>query len=332
MIQTTNSKERVLSGMRPTGPLHIGHYVGVIKNWVELQKTYECFLFLADWHALTSNFDEIEIITKSRIEYIRGWLASGVDPDKVNIYCQSEVPEVLMLSQFFLCLTPPGWADRSPSWKDFQNNPNANKKLDNLGFYTYPILQAADIAIVRGNWVPVGEDQIAHIEIAREIVRKFNRLYKTHLPEPAPKLSATPKLPGIDGGKKMSSSLGNVISLNEDEKSLQKKISKIKSDDKRLGVESPGDPDNCNVFAYHKVFSSAGDCSEIDKLCRSAKLSCGECKAKLSKSMKEELLPISEKSRQISDKDCLEVLHEGNLKVGKIVKDEWNNLKEKIGF
>ncbi len=331
MTQEQN-KERVLSGMRPTGALHLGHYVGVIKNWIELQKSYECFLFLADWHALTSNFDEIDMIKKSRIEYIRGWLASGIDVDKAIIYCQSAIPEILMLSQVFLCLTPPGWADRSPSWKDFQSNSNANNKLDNLGFYTYPILQAADIAIVRGNWVPVGEDQVPHVEIAREVIRKFNRLYKTNLPEPAPKLTATSKLAGIDGALKMSSSIGNVISLFEDEKSLQKKINKIKTDDKRQGVESPGDPNNCTVFSYHKVFSKAELCNEVDGLCRGAKLSCGECKSKLGKSMKEELLPISEKSRQISDKDCLEVLHEGNLKAGKIIKNEWNNLKEKIGF
>lgn len=325
-------KERVLSGMRPTGALHLGHYVGVIKNWKELQESHDCFFFLADWHAMTSNFDEIDVINKSRLEYVRGWLSCGVDPSKAKIYCQSAIPEILMLSQVLLCLTPLGWADRSPSWKDFKSNENANNKLDNLGFYTYPILQTADIAIIRGKYVPVGEDQVTHLEMAREIIRKFNRLYKTDLPEPSPKLTVVPKLAGIDGGKKMSSSIGNVISLQEDEKSLQKKINKTKTDDKRMGVDHPGNPENCTVFSYHKVFSSEKVSADINEACRAAKLSCGECKLKLGKSMKEELLPIAEKSRQISDKDCFEIIHQGNVEVGKMVKEEWTYLKEKIGF
>lgn len=323
-------KEVILSGMRPTGALHIGHYVGVIKNWVKLQEEYKCFFFTADWHALTSNFDDIEVINKARLEYVRGWLASGVDPEKALIYNQSSVPEILNLSQVFLCLTPPGWADRSPSWKDMKEN-NFQRKLDNLGFYTYPILMSADIAIVKGNFVPVGEDQITHVEIAREIIRKFNRLYNTEIPEPAPLLTSTPKLLGF-GGKKMSSSLGNVISLRETEKSLQKKINKLMTDDQRGAVENPGNPDNCSVYEYHKVFSTPEACAQVNAACRAAGMSCGECKQKLGDFMKAELIPIAEKMDRITDDECRAVLQAGTAKARVEIAAHWNQLQSQIGF
>ncbi len=323
-------REVILSGMRPTGALHIGHYVGVIKNWVQLQNQYKCFFFTADWHALTSCFDEIDIVNKARLEYVRGWLACGVDPEKAIIYNQSSIPEILNLSQLFLCLTPPGWADRSPSWKDMQEN-NFQRKLDNLGFYSYPILMTADIAIVKGNFVPVGEDQITHIEIAREIVRKFNRLYNTDIPEPAPLLTQTPKLLGF-GGKKMSSSLGNVISLRETEKSLQKKVNKLMTDDQRGAVENAGNPDNCSVYEYHKVFSTPTLCHEINVACRAAGISCGECKQKLGEGMKQELIPISERMDKISDETCRQVLSEGTEKARQEIRAHWDLLQSKIGF
>jgi tryptophanyl-tRNA synthetase len=319
----------IVSGMRPTGSLHLGHYVGVLKNWIEFQKTNDCYFFLADWHALTSNYDTLDVIKASRREYVRGWVASGVDPEKAHIYNQSSIPEILYLSQVFLCLTAPGWADRSPSWKDLKVNPN--KKLDNLGFYTYPILQTADVAIVRGRYVPVGEDQVSHLEIAREIVRKFNRFYKTDLPEPEVKLTKVPKLLGTDGSK-MSSSVGNVIALQSTEKSMQKNVNKMKTDDQRNGVENPGNPDNCSVFDYHKIFSDLDMVSEVNEGCRGAKLSCGECKKKLGGSMKEEMMPIAEKMGKISDSDCDDIIEAGNKVVGKTIADNWNQLAKKIGF
>ncbi|MCK5882980.1 MAG: tryptophan--tRNA ligase [Bacteriovoracaceae bacterium] len=320
----------VLSGMRPTGDLHIGHYVGVIKNWIGLQDKHQCFFFVADWHAMTSNHEEVDVVNKSRREYVRGWLACGIDPNKVVIYNQSSIPEILNLSQIFLCLTPPGWADRSPSWKDMKEH-NFQKKLDNLGFYTYPILQAADVAIVHGKYVPVGEDQVSHIEISREIVRKFNRTYKTNLPEPEALLTEVPKLEGL-GGKKMSSSLGNTISLRETPKSLQKKINKIKTDDTREGIDAPGNPENCSIYDYHKVFSSKEDVQIIDQHCRGAKLGCGVCKQKLGDSMKEELMPIAEKMNTITDEEVDIVLRDGIKKAKKVIVPNWENLQEKIGF
>lgn len=318
----------VLSGMRPTGALHVGHYVGVIRNMVQLQKDHaKSFFFLADWHAYNALLDDIEVIRKSRYEYVKGWIAAGVDPNLSPIYRQSDVPEVLYLNQIFQCLTPPGWADRSPSWKDFVNNPNADRKLDNVGFFAYPILQAADIAIVKGKWVPVGADQVAHIELAREIVRKFNRQYKAELPEPEAKLTAFPKLPGTDGGAKMSSSIGNVISLNETEKSLQKKVNKLKTDDQRQGPDKPGNPDNCSEFEFHQAFSPKSVVDEVNSLCRAGQISCGECKARLGKHMAETLLPVAERFNQVSDSLCDEILADGARKARETTRQTWEQVR-----
>ncbi|MEI8346593.1 MAG: tryptophan--tRNA ligase, partial [Pseudomonadota bacterium] len=312
------SQDIIVSGMRPTGALHIGHYAAVIRNWVKLQEHHQCFFFIADWHALTGHYEDLEVIRKHRREYVRGWLACGLDPQKVHIYQQSLIPEVLYLTQFFLCLTPPGWADRSPSWKDLKEN--FQRKLDNLGFYTYPILQAADIAIVRGNKVPVGEDQVTHLEIAREIVRKFNRTYGTDLPEPEPLLTPVPKIVGTDGHKKMSSSLGNTISLQETEKSLQSKLNKLRTDDKREGPDKPGNPDNCTVHDYHKAFSAPSMVSEVQSRCRAGTISCGECKKMLGDCMKQELMPIAQKMNEITDEYCDQVLAEGTTKTAQLIK------------
>jgi tryptophanyl-tRNA synthetase len=320
--------ETILTGMRPTGALHVGHYVGVIRNMVALQKSHQdSFFFLADWHAFNALIDRVEVINQSRYDYVKGWVAAGLDPNKSPIYRQSDIHEVLMLNQIFQCLTPPGWADRSPSWKDFTNNPNADRKLDNLGFFAYPILQAADIAIVKGKLVPVGADQVAHIELAREIIRKFNRQYQASLPEPEAKLTEFPKLPGIDGATKMSSSLGNVIAMNETEKSLQKKVNKIKTDDQRGGVEQPGNPDNCTVYEFHKAVSGKEQTQQINLACRAAGLSCGECKMKLGENMKSELLPIAERFNQISDADCDDILNEGARKARLRTHTTWEEIR-----
>lgn len=325
-------KDIIVSGMRPTGALHIGHYIGVIKNWIELQKNYSCYFFLADWHAYNALFDQTKIIHDSRYEYIKGWLACGVDPEKAAIYQQSDIAEVLYLNQIFQCLTPPGWAERSPSWKDFKSNENADKKLDNLGFFNYPILQAADIAMMKGKYVPVGEDQVSHIEISREIVRKFNRTYKINWPEPEAKLAPVSKLAGIDGGKKMSSSIGNVISICETENSLQKKVNKIKTDELRKGVEFPGNPDNCTVFTYHQSFNSKLECEKINQACRLAELSCGECKKNLGQKLKEELLPIAERFSKIPNSTCDDILNMGGKKAIAEAKKNWAEVKEATKF
>jgi tryptophanyl-tRNA synthetase len=320
----------VLTGMRPTGALHLGHYVGVIKNVKKfIEEEYTTYLFLADWHAFNSYYNDVKRIQESCYEYVKGWLACGIDPEKAVIYKQSDIPEILMLNQVFLSLTQPGWADRSPSWKDQRLKPK--KELDNLGFYTYPVLQAADIAIVNSNYVPVGEDQVAHIEIARDIVKKFNRFYKANLVVPEAKLTKIPKLLGTNG-QKMSSSIGNVITLKESAKSLQKKVNKMVTDDQRNGIENPGNPDNCSVFDYHKIFSSSDMVNDINEGCRGAKLGCGECKQKLGAVLKEELLPISEKVEKITNEECDAVLRAGKENIDKVIKKNWKMIAQKMQF
>lgn len=319
----------VVSGMRPTGALHLGHYVGVLSNWSELQKKYSCFFFLADWHALTSHLENMDVIRRSRLDYVKGWLAAGIDPEKCFIYTQSEIPEVLKLFTLFLSMTPPGWADRSPSWKDHKLN--FQKKLDNLGFYTYPVLQAADIAIVNGGLVPVGEDQVTHLEISREIIRKTNRLLGTEIVEPKPLLTSVAKLLGPHG-KKMSSSLGNVITLDEPEKSLNKKVKKLVTDPERKGIDDPGEPKRCSVYDYHRFFSGSDEIQEVEEGCRGAKLGCGECKMKLFNSMKKKLGPIADKLSTINNNECEDILNTGNKKVKQAAKEHWEKVKDTIGF
>ena len=320
---------KIVSGMRPTGPLHIGHLLGVIENWSALQHAHPSYFFLADWHALTSKYLDTKTIRQMRIEYVKGWIGAGIDPQKSLIYCQSAVPEVLSLSQVFLCLTPSGWADRSPSWKD--SKLQTDRIHDNLGFYTYPILQSADIALFKGNLVPVGEDQVAHIEISRDIIGKFNRLYKEIFPIPEAKLTHVPKLVGVDNTK-MSSSKGNYISLVENEKSLQKKINKMVTDMNRTGITDAGNPDNCSVFSLHKAFSSANEVTEVNQGCRGAKLGCGECKMKLGNSMKPKLMPISEKIQKISDSDVAYVLADGNKRAQEIARATWQEVQTEMEF
>lgn len=324
-----DTKGAVVSGMRPTGPLHLGHYVGVIENWLALQHQHPSFFFLADWHALTSKYMQPDIIRQMRIDYVKGWLGAGIDPNISTIYCQSAIPEVLSLSQVFLCLTPSGWADRSPSWKDFKLHPD--KIHDNLGFYTYPILQAADIALLNGRWVPVGEDQVAHVEISRDIVSKFNRLYRNIFAVPEAKLTKTSKLMGLDNTK-MSSSKGNFISLIEDEKSLQKKINKMVTDMNRMGVNDAGNPDNCSVFGFHKTFSPSVEVAEVDQGCRGAKLSCGDCKQKLGVHMKEKFIPISDRIKKLTNSEVEDVIQDGNKKIKPLASSCWENVRQAMQF
>ena len=324
----------VVSGMRPTGVVHLGHYVGVLKNYVRLQAEYQCYFFIADWHALTSNFDQLPIVYQSSYEYLQALIAVGVDPNKAHLYCQSSIPEVLYLNQLLLSLTPTGWADRSPSWKDLAigGGGSTKSKLENLGFYTYPVLQTADVAIMKGELVPVGEDQVTHLEMGRELIRKFNRLYPLQLPEAMPILSANAKLLGTDGNKKMSSSLDNYLALKDGPKVWGKKIAKMKTDDQRLGVDYPGNPDNCSVNSYHQVFSPSLRQADVVAGCTGAKLSCGECKKWLCQSLEGELAAVSEKMGAVSKKDCENIVANGNQKAREQARSTWGEISEALKF
>jgi tryptophanyl-tRNA synthetase len=290
-------KIRVMSGIRATGKLHVGHYFGALKNWIDLQKSYECFFGVMDWHGMTTAYKKVDEIPGWNRDVLAEILAWGIDPEKSTLFVQSMVPEHLELFLIFANLTPMGWLERVPTWKDAEEEAKAND-THNLGRFAYPVLQAADIAMYRANRVPVGQDQVAHLELSREIVRRFNHLYKGKLPEPQALLTETPLVPGLDG-RKMSKSYGNGLDLTEDEKSLSKKIKAMPTDPQRVKREDPGEPTVCNVYHFHKLFSSEGDVQWVEAGCRSAGIGCGDCKAKLAENINNLVKEPREKKKEL---------------------------------
>lgn len=289
---------RVMSGTRITGLFHIGHYWGVFRNWIKLQHEFECFFGLMDWHGMTSAYKEADKVKGWERDMTADLLAWGIDPEKCVFYVQSHVPEILELNMIFTNLTPMGWLERVPTWKDAEEEAKQND-THNLGRFGYPVLQAADIAIFKGSRVPIGQDQVAHLELTREIIRRFNHLYKGKLPEPQPLLTDTPNIPGLDG-KKMSKSYGNTILLTEpDEKSLRKKVNLMMTDPARARRENPGNPDICPVFYFHKLYSSSDDQTWAAEGCRSAGIGCGDCKGKLFENMEKMTKGPREKKKEL---------------------------------
>ena len=270
-------KQRIVSGIRPTGKLHWGHYFGVMQNWAALQKDYECFYFVADWHALTSEYANVGVIAPSTIEVLADLFAGGIDPKKSTVFIQSHVPEHAELHLLLSMIAPLGWLERVPSYKDMQLQ-LSDRDLSTYGFLGYPLLQAADVIIYNAAKVPVGEDQVAHLEFAREIVRRFHFIMKTEIfVEPQPILTQTPKIPGLDG-RKMSKSFGNAIYLSDDEKTIREKMMQAITDPARKFRNDPGHPEVCNIFAYHKLFTAKDKVGEIERDCKAAKIGCVDCK------------------------------------------------------
>ena len=291
-------KKRILSGMRPTGKLHLGHYFGVLQNWIALQDEYDCFFMIADWHALTSEWMNPGAIPKNVREIAADWIAAGVDPEKSCVFVQSEVPEHLELNMILSCLTPLGWLERVPTYKEAREQ-LAEKGVDNYAFLGYPVLQAADILLYKGNVVPVGEDQLPHLELTREIVRKFHHHYGEGVfPEPAGKLTQTPRLMGLDN-RRMSKSYGNTIDLSEDLASVEKKVKGMFTDPNRKKRSDPGNPHICNVFAFHGMLNAKERTAQIEADCKGAKIGCVECKAELAGKMVEWLRPIQERRKAL---------------------------------
>lgn len=283
---------RVLSGMRPTGPLHVGHYFGALKNWVQLQDQYKCYFGSMDWHAQTALYKTAGDVDTHTRDNIAEWIAWGVDPEKSTIYVQSLVPETLDLFMAFSMLTPMGWLERVNTWKDAVEDMKQND-THNLGRFAYPVLQTADIALVKGILVPVGKDQVAHLEISREIIRRFNSLYGETLPECKPLLTETPSVPGTDG-RKMSNSYGNFIRLTQEAKDTEKQIKGMQTDPARVKRTDPGDPAKCPVFELHKLFSTEQDRKWVTEGCVTAGIGCGDCKARLASNIN----ALSEKPRE----------------------------------
>jgi tryptophanyl-tRNA synthetase len=285
------SKKRILSGMRPTGKLHLGHLVGALENWVSLQHEYDNFHLIADYHALTTNTDTSELYQNS-LEMIIDWLAAGIDPAKSPIFRQSQIKEHTELFLLLSMLITTARLERNPTLKEQVRD----LKLEHIsyGHFGYPVLQAADILLYKGDVVPVGEDQVPHIEITREIARRFNTLYGTVFPEPEPKLTKFARLPGLDGDQKMSKSLGNTIFLSDSPEIIQKKMKSAVTDPQKIRKGDPGRPDICTVFTYHQKFN-APEIPEIRRGCESGALGCVECKKNCANKLADFLQPIREK-------------------------------------
>ncbi len=299
MSQATFTKRRVLSGMRPTGKLHLGNYMGALHNWVRLQDEYECFFFVADWHALTTDYADPSQIKQNTVDVALDFLAAGLDPAKCTIFVQSHVKQHAELHLLLSMMTSISWLERVPSYKDQQQNLRG-KDLATYGFLGYPLLQSADILLYRPEFVPVGQDQVSHIELTREVARRFNSLYKaTVFPEPEALLTPTPKLPGTDG-RKMSKSYGNTIGLSEHPARIVQKIQSMTTNGQRMQQTDPGDPDLCPVGDMHKVFSSTQRLEQMLHGCRTATIPCAWCKHKAGESITAITEPIYEKRQKLN--------------------------------
>lgn len=311
-------KSRVMSGMRVTGRLHIGHYFGALQNWVKLQEEFECFFGAMDWHGMTTAYKSPKEIAPWTREMIAEFIAWGVNPEKSTIFVQSQIHEHIELFMILANMTPMGWLERVNTWKDAVEEMKAND-THNLGRFAYPVLQAADIMIYRADKVPVGADQVAHLEISREIVRRFNHLYKAKLPEMNPLLTEVPLVTGLDG-RKMSKSYGNTLYLTEDdEKSLKKKVNMMVTDPARVRREDVGEPTKCSVYTYHKLYSSADDLQWVEAGCRSAGIGCGDCKGRLAANLEAISKEPREKKKELLNNPGLldSIIAAGNDKARK---------------
>ena len=320
---------RVVSGMRPTGKLHLGHFIGVIKNWLSLQDKYECFFFVADWHALTTKFDENINLKETSIELVKEWIACGIEPEKSNIYIQSDIKEHAELYLILNMITPVSWLERNPTYKDALNQ-DEYKKKNNAGFLTYPVLQTADIILYDASLVPIGEDQKPHLELAREIVRHFHYLYKTEIfIEPKELLTEVPRLPGLDG-RKMSKSYGNAIYLDDTSKEIWEKVRKAKTDPARIKKTDPGHPEVCIVFEYHKAFSTSEEVAEIEEACKTGSIGCVECKKRCAANIDKILAPIREKKASLKNEEILDIINKGNEKARNLASKKMKQVNEII--
>jgi tryptophanyl-tRNA synthetase len=388
---------RIVSGMRPTGKLHLGHYFGVIKNWINLQDNNECFFFVADWHALTNKYKDTSDLKENIYDLVIDWISCGIDPSKATIFVQSAVKQHAELTLLLGMITPKSWLELNPSYKDLKFNlffqyvrdfllgkgikieedtirqivhdsfyhkkeidfeylkesliklsvdenlsneivfnlkeGDIGKDIDTYGFFGYPVLMASDILIYKAQAVPVGEDQLPHIEITREIARRFNNLYKPVFVEPKALLTEASKLLGTDE-RKMSKSYGNTIALSDDEEQVNKKVLSMKTDTQRIKKSIPGRPEVCNVFSYHKFFTDQETVKQIDLKCRNAEIGCIECKKILAENLNKFLLPIREKRKELEkDRQLLDkIIREGNEKAKEVASKTMEEVKEAMGL
>ena len=306
------SNNRIVSGMRPTGKLHLGHFHGVLANWLELQENFECFFFAADWHSLTTEYDNTDSIRDNLADMVLDWLAFGIDPEKSTIFVQSRVPQHAELSLILSMITPVSWLERNPTYKEMQDNLSA-KDLSTFGFLGYPVLMASDIILYKAGRVPVGHDQLPHLEITREIARRFNYLYREVFPEPVALLTETPKVLGLDG-RKMSKSYGNAIFLSESGDESRKKVMSMVTDVQRPRRSDPGEPDRCVAYSLNQMYLPEEKKAEIVVACRGAQIGCVDCKKIQAEYLVETLAPFRSKREELTARPGLvgEILDSGS--------------------
>ncbi|MDI6641352.1 MAG: tryptophan--tRNA ligase [Elusimicrobiota bacterium] len=321
-------KKRILSGMRPTGKLHLGNYIGALQNWVKLQSKYQSFYMIADLHALTSEYANTENLQEDITEMLIDWLACGLDPDKCVIFRQSEVPQHAFLHLILSMIVPLGWLTGCPTYKE-QLREVEDRDLHTYGFLGYPVLQAADILLYKAEAVPVGEDQLPHIELTREIARRFNNFYKNIFPEPQALLTKSPRVPGLDA-RKMSKSYNNAIYISDKPEEIRQKVNLMFTDPQKIHLSDIGHPEGCVVFSFEKIFSFNPD--EIEEKCRKGEIGCVEDKNNLAEKLIEVLKPIREKREEIRDKKGLlgEILQTGKEKAQQIAKETIEEVKQAI--
>lgn len=311
-------KQRIVSGMRPSGRLHIGHYHGVLENWIKMQASYDCFFFVADWHSLTTEYADTSGIAQSIRDMVLDWVAFGLDPEKCVVFRQSLVPHHSELNLILSMVTPVSWLERNPTYKDMLDNIE-QRDLTTFGFLGYPVLMAADIILYKATRVPVGHDQLPHLEITREIARRFNHLYGEVFPEPEALLTETPKLPGLDG-RKMSKSYNNSIYLSDTAEETSKKIMSMMTDPARVRRNDPGDPDICVAFNLHRIYVPQEKLDEIIPACRNATIGCVDCKKILVGCMNDKLAPSRSRREELAANPGFvdELLLEGSRKASLI--------------
>ncbi len=354
-ISSSHLRKRVLSGMRPTGKLHLGNYMGALYNWVRLQREYECYFFIADWHALTTDYADTSQVKENTREVILDFLGAGLDPEQCTMFVQSDVKQHAELFLLFTMITPLGWLERVPTYKEQQEN-ITGKDLSTYGFLGYPLLQSADILIYQADFVPVGQDQVAHVELTREVARRFNQFYPRKrpegvkavgdilrhpelqtllyvLPEPQVLLTPSPKLPGTDG-RKMSKSYGNTILLTDPEPVVRQKLKPMVTDPARIRRTDPGNPEVCPVFDLHKVFSSAETQQKAREGCTTASIGCIECKSWVADAVIAELAPIQERrSKYESNPDLVtDILEEGKRRATARAEQTMREVRAAVGL
>ncbi len=328
----TTPDKRTVSGMRPTGPLHLGHYFGVLKNWVEMQHEMEAFFFVADWHALTSDYADPTRISEFVPELVTDWVAAGLDPEKCVMFRQSHIKEHAELHLILSMITPVSWLERNPTYKE-QKQEVVNKDLGNYGFLGYPVLMASDILIYHPKWVPVGQDQLPHLELTREIARRFNFLYGEYFPEPEARLTPAAKCPGLDG-RKMSKSYGNSIYLRDTMEEIAPKVRGMFTDTNRLRKSDPGNPDVCNLFPYHELMATPEQQAEIRQGCTSASLGCVDCKKIFLENLGAFLGPLHERRAALlaNPKGIRDILEAGDTRARAEASRIMAGVRDRLNF